>query len=54
MSKNGCLAITFEPEKLDGKSKALKTLAKLPLKILVKKLAFGVGAQGPVTLVKNA
>ena len=49
------LAITFEPEKLDGKSKALKTcnIAYFPLKTWVEKLALGIGAQGLVTSTKD-
>jgi len=40
------LAIPFEPEMLDGQSKALKThiIDQIPLKTSVKKLALGIGA----------
>jgi len=48
--------MTFEPEAQDSQSKALKTriIAWFPLITWVKQLAFVVGAQGLMTLAKNA
>jgi len=48
------LAINFEPQTLDGQSKALKTRSLVSAKYLSKKLALGIGTQGLVALSENA
>jgi len=52
--KSGLLAMRFEPQTLDGQSRALKMRILAMFQIKKRKMTLGLGAQGPLSWAKKA